>query len=351
MTLYLGNQKVCPTITINQGGGGDSGGEYLIKVIDYDGTILKQDHLDTGATFELPEPPTTHERLLFQTWSSPLPISNNTITVGKSDVTIGAIYTTKSGLNEFVIELNVLTGLSFNIFGSSLGGDDYIDWGDGTVDKNYSHTYADYGIYTIKTNSVWVNVFELPIVYAHCSQAGWFYNLLNKTFKGVTFANTLFGDEFVDMNFAVGQYTVPALIYPPIATSIANTRRAVVSFNVCKDIVFPYGLRNFETEDFKAIAILGQYSDNVEVLTFPATVEELPPICSYTTEGYCYNTALREVNFTEHTFVPSIEAITTTLQGDVFRNKYCKIRVPKALEDEWKSATNWTVYADYIVGV
>ena len=29
----------------------------------------------------------------------------------------------------------------------------------------------------------------------------------------------------------------------------------------------------------------------------------------------------------------------------------CKIRVPAALVDEWKAATNWSTYADYIVGV
>ena len=29
----------------------------------------------------------------------------------------------------------------------------------------------------------------------------------------------------------------------------------------------------------------------------------------------------------------------------------CKIRVPAALVDEWKAATNWATYADYIVGV
>lgn len=29
----------------------------------------------------------------------------------------------------------------------------------------------------------------------------------------------------------------------------------------------------------------------------------------------------------------------------------CEIRVPAALVEEWKAATNWSAYADYIVGV
>ena len=29
----------------------------------------------------------------------------------------------------------------------------------------------------------------------------------------------------------------------------------------------------------------------------------------------------------------------------------CEIRVPAALVDAWKAATNWATYADHIVGV
>jgi hypothetical protein len=40
-----------------EGAGGETSGEYFVKVIDYDGTILKEAHLDTGDTFTLPTPP------------------------------------------------------------------------------------------------------------------------------------------------------------------------------------------------------------------------------------------------------------------------------------------------------
>ena len=140
-------------------------GEFWVKVIDYDGTILKEDWLDTGDTFILPKPP-THDRLTFQEWASPVEITDSAITVGHSDIVIGATYITTSGNDEFDIELNDRTGLhveirSINV--SSTQGNTRslsISWGDGTTDNysvtsgsnhnNYSHTYQQEGNYTIE---------------------------------------------------------------------------------------------------------------------------------------------------------------------------------------------------------
>ena len=72
------------TIPSGRASGGETcvtgGGKYLIEVFDYDGTILKAARLNSGETFTLPSAP-SHERLIFQEWSCPYPITNNTITV------------------------------------------------------------------------------------------------------------------------------------------------------------------------------------------------------------------------------------------------------------------------------
>ena len=133
------------------GGGGDSGGEFLVAVIDYDGTVIKQDHLNAGATFELPEVP-THNRLTFEKWSSPVVITDNKITVSNSDIIIGPMYKTTSNLDEFDITLNAVTGLTVTL---NVTGDK--DWGDGTSDNLTSHTYTDYGDYMITCNSTAIN--------------------------------------------------------------------------------------------------------------------------------------------------------------------------------------------------
>lgn len=121
-----------------------SKGEYFVKVIDYDGTILAEANLNTGDTFELPTPP-THDGLVFQEWSCSQEIVDNTITIEDNDVMVGAVYTTESGLNEFDIELTESTGLLATLNMSGIK-----DWGDGTSDDLTKHTYSDYGKYTIK---------------------------------------------------------------------------------------------------------------------------------------------------------------------------------------------------------
>ena len=148
-TQDLTNLATC-IASIQTGGGGDHGGEYAVTVIDYDGSVIMQDHLDTGATFTLPDAP-THSRLTFQDWAAPVNITNNTITVGKSDITIGAVYTPTSGVNEFDIVLTPVTGKTVNLrmIGSR-------DWGDGTTENYggvFAHTYAD----NLTTHTVTIN--------------------------------------------------------------------------------------------------------------------------------------------------------------------------------------------------
>ena len=126
---------------------------YKVRVYDYDGTIISQGTYNTGDIVTLPQVP-THSKLTFNGWVCPFTITNNTVTVADSDIDVGATYYTTSGLNEFDIELTEETGLTvyFGVLTSK-------DWGDGTTDSLTSHTYSDYGSYTISTNSASNNIF------------------------------------------------------------------------------------------------------------------------------------------------------------------------------------------------
>lgn len=57
----------------------------------------------------------------------------------------------------------------------------------------------------------------------------------------------------------------------------------------------------------------------------------------------CYN--LQYIDFSNHTSVPTLS------NKNAFSYTTCVFRVPSALLDEWKAATNWSTYADRIVGV
>ena len=61
--------------------------------------------------------------------------------------------------------------------------------------------------------------------------------------------------------------------------------------------------------------------------------------------GSCYG--VRYYDFTRHTAVPTLFG-TNAFNGIIAD---CEIRVPAVLADEWKDATNWSTYADHIVGV
>ena len=46
-----------------------------------------------------------------------------------------------------------------------------------------------------------------------------------------------------------------------------------------------------------------------------------------------------------------LQAVTNMFNAFNGINPLCKIKVPASLETEWKEATNWATYADYIGGV
>ena len=58
-------------------------------------------------------------------------------------------------------------------------------------------------------------------------------------------------------------------------------------------------------------------------------------------------TRVKYIDFTHHEVIPTLGNVDafSSIPAD------CEIRVPKALEEEWKQATNWSEYANQIVGV
>ena len=132
--------------SIPTGGGGGAVEEKDVNFYDYDGTLLySYTKTDFLALTEMPENP-THTGLTAQGWNWDLTDAKTYVTdYGILDV--GQVYTTASGLSEFDIELNAVTGLSvtLNMNGTK-------NWGDGTSDTTTSHTYANAGKYTISCN-------------------------------------------------------------------------------------------------------------------------------------------------------------------------------------------------------
>ena len=390
---------------------GGSNGKFLVQVIDYDGTILKQDHLDTSDTFTLPTPP-THSGLTFQSWSSPVNIVDNTITVTNSDITIGATYTTASGLSEFDITLTTVTGLNV-----TLNMDGTKDWGDGTTDTSTTHTYASIGDYTITCNGSTMTTSNTSGLFGQMNSS----SNANYYVKDIRLGSSLtsIGDYAFTTCYSLTSITIPSSItsigtysfyncYSLISITIPEgvTSIGAYVFRYCQSLtsatipsdvasIGDYAFGNcaslasvtipsnvtsigayvfFNCYSLKSITIpsnVTSISDyafgncySLKSITIPSSLTSIGDgafsncysLTSITIPSSgaslgnqsfrnCYS--ILEYDFSSFTAVPTIN--NSNVFGNI--NKTCKIKVPAALESQWKTTTNWVYYANYIIGV
>ena len=116
---------------------------------DYDGNLIDTWTKDEVASkTALPTPP-AHTGLVFEGWNWTLE-DIQTDTTGQV-ITVGPFYHTESGLTEIDIHLDEVTGKTVEFYKllpkSSVSS---VDWGDGNTNTEKTHTYLNYGDYTIK---------------------------------------------------------------------------------------------------------------------------------------------------------------------------------------------------------
>lgn len=352
------------------GGGSVGTGKYIVTVIDYDGTVLKEARLNTGEVFTLPDVP-VHDRLVFDEWASSTPIVNNAVTVENNHISIGAIYHTASGAIEVDISLNAVTGKAISMNSSRLTGLTSIDWGDGTVNTTLNHTYSDYGEYTIKFYGV------TAVAKGTSSAGGIFvtsYSAQNYSVRRIYYPNSVTsigsyahyycrGMISISLpksvitlgeNALTGSYLIEGLVLPSGITDIGAYM--ISDFRCMKNIVIPYsfsklfkhmlygssGLRHIAIPD-TVTSILDYAFINCYVLhsiKFPSGLTSI----GGTAFSACYSAM--EFDFTDCQSVPTLG--TTAFSGI---NAQAKILVPASLYSTWKAATNWSAYASYIVAV
>lgn len=128
---------------------------HLVRFIDYDGTVLKEQYVATGSNAIPPSNP-SHTGLTFQAW-------NNSYTNVTRTIDCGAMYVTSDGKTHVYLALNAVSGLDIALYiNKSNTATMTVDWGDGTQStftnsgsfNTGAHTYASYGIYDV---TLWIS--------------------------------------------------------------------------------------------------------------------------------------------------------------------------------------------------
>ena len=363
-----------------------------VNFLDYDGTILhsytKEQFLALSAMPELP----TREGLICQGWNYRWGEAVSYVTdYGKLNV--GAMYITDDGDTRLYIRIATEGRMTVPLYWSqTVANGVIIDWGDGsdvqsvsgTGNKNTTHTYAKHGDYVIRLKVASGCTLGLGSGSPNCvmgstNNNGKVYcNMLQKIEigSGITSINnyafyycTSLKSVSIPTNvFHMGNYIFAfchSLVHITISTGVLILGN--YAFNSCsslRSVGFPL---NFEHQNgfSTSLGTNAFYGCNsLAFTTLSASVTDIPSSTFYN----CYSLASVSIpssvtrigthafyncygmviyDFTKHTSVPTLES-TNAFSGIP---SDCVIKVPSSLVEEWKSATNWSTYANQIVGV
>ena len=397
-TAYAKDAKLTGTIEDYDGAASQGSGNYTVKVIDYDGTVLMEKKGNTGDVIELPEAP-THDRLVFQKWSASRTVTDNKVTIGNDNVMVGATYTTASGQNEFDITVTKATGLTVTFNGSGVK-----DWGDGTSDSQTSHTYTAYGDYMIKwagVDRIKSNLFGNSASYflTRARLAGVMFVLANAFTNCYNLTSIVIPEGVTELgsNSFNNCYNLTSIVIPEGVTGLDS------SFGNCHNltsIVIPESITGFDSYEFyncynltsivipesvqslssntfincynltsivipEGVTVLGtgilQFCYGLTSIVIPDSVTSINSnvlkhctmlqsvimpknIIQIQSEAFATCERLTKYDFSQATAVPTLSDVRAF--GSI--NKICKIVVPDNLYDQWIAATNWSTYADYI---
>ena len=312
-----------------------------ITFYDYDGTVVTSWSLsELAGKTALPDLP-SHDGLVCQGWNWTLA----ELKAQNTRMNVGAMYITDDGKTRIYIHLE--EGRTSPMLGLGVNGTVTVDWGDGTTPDTLTgtnvntpvwtptHNYTAPGDYVIQLTvtgrfsligTAAMSSCVLAYRNANDSRNQAYRNAIQKIEIGSGFASFLTSALFNCSSLA--SITIPSGVMSIIGDSTFSNCRCLAS------ITIPSGVTSI-----KIYAFIG--CNSLISIAIPSGITSI----GSSAFGSCYSLAFYD--FTHHTSVPTLSDTSafTGIAAD------CQIRVPVALVDEWKAATNWATYADYIVGV
>ena len=323
-------------------GGSDPGAPGDITFYDYDGTIITSWALEElAAKTALPDYP-SHNGLICQGWNWSLADLKTT----NRKMNVGAMYITDDGKTRIYIHLE--EGRTSPMLGVCPNGTVTVDWDDGTTHDTLTgtstntvkwtptHNYAAPGDYVIKlTVSGTMSVYgvstsnQYSAILRYSSGADQRNRVYQNSVKRVEI-----GDGVTSIGKTAFQNcsSLASITIPDGVTSIGSS-----AFQNCyslASITIPDGVTSIGSGAF-------QTCPSLTSVTIPDGVTSIGSSAFQSCSGVAF------YDFSNHTAAPTL-ANTNAFQGIAAD---CEIRVPASLVNEWKAATNWSTYADHIVGV
>ena len=354
------------TVNVSGGGGGSGSLSDQVRFFDYDGTLVgSYSKADFNALTAMPANP-SHTGLTAQGWNWTLAQAKAQLTAVPDGVlNIGQMYTTSDGKTRLYIHIDDDTPSNrmnfFVRFKSSTANNVSLDWGDGTVDTkgstsatNYEHTYSATGDYviTLTVNSGTIEFIGSSNTAIYGSTGNSYsYNRgrIRKVEIGdkvtsigtyafyycysITSITIPSGVTSIGISAFQHCYFLPSITIPSNVTSIGSN-----AFQNCyslPSITIPSGATSIGNSAFQSCYSLTS-------ITIPSNVTS---IVNYAFQN-CYGVGEYHLKPT----TPPTLANTNAFSGIV---SDCIIYVPYSADhsvlNNYKTAQNWSTYADYMV--